>query len=137
MPSFISKGGIWEPAQERAVVGEKGKEEIYVGPDRAAMEVLKAEGVTHLGQDFHNDPEMIMRARQLGYKTVDEYLTMYNYSKAEADKAYEKAKAQVITHETPSKKAPVVVQSGGDDTSGMGKSAKGGFGVPEQLGGGE
>ena len=136
MPSWISKGGIWEPAIERAVIGKRGEEHIYEGPDRAAMEELKNAGVTSFGQHYSQDPEMIMRARQLNYKDVEEYLSMYNYNKADADKAYEVAKATLVTHADPPKKVSVKTVGGGADTAG-GAGRTGAFGKPAEHGGGK
>lgn len=114
MPSYISKEGVWEPAQERVVLPDAQKgQEIYEGPDRAATEELKAAGVDHFGQHYSMDSELVMRARQLGFKNVDEYLRMFNYDRAKANEAYEKAKAQVVTHRDPPKVTPIHPETGG------------------------
>jgi hypothetical protein len=137
MPSFISREGVWEPAKERAVnPNAPAGQEIYEGPDREAVKMLNESGGS-MGQHYSLDPEMIMRARQLGFKDVDEYLKMYNYNKEKAIAAYEKAKASIVTHADTKKQVPVVVASGGQDTSGQGANRSGGFGRPEELGGGK
>lgn len=135
MPNFISKEGVWEPARERVVdPNAPAGQEIYEGPDREAVKIIQENGGM-LGQHYSLDPEMVMRARQLGFETVDDYLKMYNYNKERAIKAYEEAKSKLVTHGNPARKAPVVVESGGQDTSGQGNSVKGGFGqAPVQVG---
>ena len=134
MPSWISKGGVWEPAQERVVDpnAPKGKE-IYEGLDRAALEQLKEEGVTSLGNHFRMDPELQTRARQMGFKDVDEYLKTYGWDVKKADEAYVKAKAEVVDHKDPKKKPMVILPSGGDDESRSGKGRKGGFDTPADV----
>jgi len=134
MPSFISRGGVWEPAQERVVDpnAPKGKE-IYEGMDRAALEMLKTEGVTHLGAHFRMDPELQTRARQMGFKDVDEYLKVYGWDLKKAEEAYLKAKEVVVDHKDPKKVPAEVFRSGGDDESRSGKGRKGGFDVPSDV----
>jgi len=115
MPSFISIGGVWKPAQEKTVVeGQDGSPEIYEGLDRAAKEVLEKENVSSLGMDVTKDPENIMRARQLGM-TVDEFLKLNEPPTPETKAAEEKKKNLVVDHATPKKKRGV-------------RSTKGGFG---------
>jgi len=102
MPSFISKMGRWFPSKEKQYIpADPGKniEEgyIYEGPDRAARAVLAEEGVEFLGTDARLDPEIIMRARQLGM-TVDEFLKMHeppSQATAEVERLKE---TQVETH---------------------------------------
>lgn len=137
MPSFISKGGVWEPAQERVVDpnAPKGKE-IYEGPDRAALDMLKAEGVTQLGTSFRLDPELQTRARQMGFKDVDEYLKVYGWDTKKAEEAYLAAKAVVVDHKDPRRKPSSVFPSGGDNTApGADPKShrKGGFELPSDV----
>jgi hypothetical protein len=134
MPSWISKGGVWEPALERVVDpnAPKGKE-IYEGLDRAALEQLKEEGVTALGNHFRLDPELQTRARQMGFKDVDEYLKTYGWDVKKADEDYQKKKVVVNDHKEEQKIQPKVFPSGGDDESRSGKGRKGGFDVPADV----
>lgn len=129
MPTFISKEGKWFPAKERVVMpdAEPGKE-VYEGPDRAAMFDLKAQGVEHYGNDFRLDPDVIMRAKQLGFKDIKEYLAAYGYDKVKADADFEKKSAVVNTHKNPTPKAASKFAGGGFDMSGQGNDTFGGFG---------
>lgn len=132
MPSWISNGGIWNPAKEYSVdpKAPKGKE-IYEGPDRAAMQELAEQGVTHLGKNFRTDPEFIMRVRQSGFKDVDEYLSVIGYDEKKAQAIYEKQLEEVNSHTDTPKKAPIQDLGGGLDTSKSGKnSRRGGFDWP-------
>lgn len=134
MPSWVSKGGVWEPAQERVVDpnAPKGKE-IYEGPDRAAIEQLKAEGVTNLGQSFRLDPELQTRARQMGFKDVDEYLATYGWDVEKAEADYKRKKAVVNDHKEEGRVPAPILPSGGDDVSRSGKGRKGGFDTPADV----
>jgi hypothetical protein len=134
MPSWVSKGGVWEPALERVVDpnAAPGKE-IYEGPDRAALEQLKEEGVTALGNHFRLDPELQTRARQMGFKDVDEYLKTYGWDVKKADEDYQKKKTVVNHHKDEVRVPPPVLRSGGDDESRSGKGRKGGFDVPADV----
>ena len=134
MPTWISKGGVWEPAPEYAVdpKAPKGKE-IYEGPDREAQKELQEQGDEHLGTNLPH-PDMLTLARQLGFKTVDEYLeTMVPGAKKRSEEAYSKAKGVVETHENPPKKKGINPPSGGDDESRSGKGRKGGFDLPSDV----
>jgi hypothetical protein len=137
MPTWISKMGVWEPANEYVVDPSKPKgKEIYEGPDRAALEQLKEEGRESLGSNIpHTD--MLVLARQLGFDTVDEYLDkMVPGAKQRSAEAYNKAKGIVETHADPMKKKGVEPPSGGDNTA-PGASAKshrkGGFELPSDV----
>ena len=113
MPSFISENGVWRPAQEKTVVTkEDGTPEIYEGPDRAAIAVLKNEGLETLGMDVRKDPENIMRARQLGM-SVEEFLKLNEPPTPELIKAEEEKKKVVVDHSEPKKKRGVQHTSGG------------------------
>jgi hypothetical protein len=94
MPSFVSKNGIWEPAQEKAYDPKSG--EIYVGPDRAATIVEKENGGP-LGQDGLIDPQNLQAARNMGFATVDEmFKAMTPTPKQVEDIA--KAQVKVVDH---------------------------------------
>lgn len=118
MPSFISKGGVWEPAKERVVNpnAPRGKE-VYEGPDRAAVEMLKEENVEHLGMSFRLDPELQVRARQMGFKDVDEYLTTYGYDPKKAEADYLKKKDILVEHKDPRRVPQPIIHGGGENTA--------------------
>ena len=72
MPSYVSDSGVFHPAKERAALTRvlpDGTTEpyIYEGPDRAACFEIwnqdKTGNTTTMGIDFHDDPEMINRAK--------------------------------------------------------------------------
>jgi hypothetical protein len=149
-PQWVSKDGKWFPAQEKVgLVDHEGKEGrepntpfIYEGPDRAAMEELaKVHGVDetghpkkdHIGMDFKDDPELIMRVKQFGYKDVMEYALVHGYNKEEVDKEFYSNIKKVSKHEAPTKKKARQIEGGGKDFSGGGKDKYGGFGMPEEL----
>lgn len=129
MPTFISREGKWVPAKER-VVDPKAAEghEVYEGPDRAAMWDLKSQGVEFLGNDFRLDPEVIVRARQMGFKDIKEYLTAYGYDEKKAAAEFERKAAIVNKHENPTPKVATRFVGGGFDATGNGRDAIGGFG---------
>lgn len=134
MPTWISKGGVWEPALERVVDPNAPKgQEVYEGLDRAALDQLKEEGVTALGMHFRLDPELQTRARQMGFKDVDEYLKTYGWDVKKAEEDYLKKKAVVNDHKDPPRVPPPVLRSGGDDESRSGKGRKGGFDIPSDV----
>ena len=135
MPSWVSNGGIWSPAKEYSVdpKAPRGKE-VYEGPDRAAMEILEQDGVTHLGKNFRTDPEFIMRVRQLGFKDVDEYLKVIGYDEKKAKELYEKQLSEVNSHTDLPKKEAIKDLGGGIDTTKGGKqSRQGGFDWPADV----
>lgn len=133
MPSFVSKGGVWEPALERVVDpnAEPGKE-VYEGPDRTAQQMLDANGGS-MGVRFDLDPQIVIISRQLGFKSVKEYLEAFGYDQKKADAAYDKAKKVVNTHKDAPRKPSARIAGGGQDTSGQGKHREGGYGEPEEL----
>ena len=107
MPSFNSDRGVWTPAKEKAVAYKKNADGsvepvIYEGPDRAAQQLLKEKGVEYLGGDVTQDPDLIMRAKQMD-KTVEEYLKLNDPpTKEEMTK-----KERVVTHKSPKRKKGV------------------------------
>lgn len=141
MPSWISKAGKWFPAQEFHIDNtltkedvEAGKSPVYKGPDRAAVELLQAEGVEFLGQDYHMNPDLIRMSRELNFKTVDEYLkVMFNFDPAESEKAQEEKAKKVNEHKNPDPKKAIEELAGGRDESGKGQHRKGGFGDPADV----
>lgn len=123
MPYFVSNMGVWTPGKERAVNIKTG--EVYEGPDREAIKELKAAGQDYLGMNVKEDPENIMRARQLGM-TVEDFLKLNIPPSAQA-KANEEAKqVHVQDQQKPNPRKPGVQPAGG------GVTKKGGFGeMPE------
>jgi len=149
MPTYISKGGIFVPAKEHAVLPHlSGTEnEVYDGPDRAAeFELAQAHGVDAAGKpkvgsfgiNYLNDPDLINRARSLGYKDVKEYAKALGYNATKEQEIAEiKEKEKIVNiHNTPIKrKAANEKLGGGTDTSGQGNDKLGGFGNdPDGLG---
>lgn len=141
MPRWISEFGKWVPAPEYAVDARAPEgQEIYKGPDRAALLQLREEGVEYLGKDYHLDPDTIRAARQLGYKTVDEYLVeMFGYSKKEQTEKFQELKARTgkdqTMHKNAERKPGIKVLGGGDDTTGNNPPRYGGMGTPAELSG--
>lgn len=115
MPSFISKGGEWHPAQEKTVVNpaesksnpQPGAEPfIHNGPDREAVEfIAKENGISPeeaveskatIGTLAVDDPQILEVARQHGL-TVEQWMEKHKPTpkqvalKEEADK-------KVVTH---------------------------------------
>lgn len=141
MPNWVSILGKWLPAKEFAVNDKMtledhraGKSAVYEGPDRAAKAELDAAGVEHLGQDYHMEPDLIRAARELGFKTVDEYLqTMFGFDPKEAAKKQQELMGITNEHKLPEKKAPIKELGGGVDTTGKGKNTYGGFGDPLDI----
>jgi hypothetical protein len=98
MASFISKNGVWTPANEEAINIKTG--EVYKGKDREATKIIEQETGRkdgHIGMNAKEDPENIMRARQLGM-SVEEFLNM-NIPPTQEQIAAEKEKEEaVVTH---------------------------------------
>ena len=148
MPSYISKGGVWEPAKEHVVLPHLTgtKDEVYDGPDRAALhELALANGVDAdgkpkvgtLGIHYKNDAELLMRAKSLGYSTVAEFAAAQGYSKTPEQEAVEikEKEKTVITHTPPKRGEANQKLGGGTDTSGGGNDKLGGFGAdPDGFG---
>lgn len=128
MPTFVSNGK-WFPAKERVVDpnAEPGHE-VYEGLDRAAVYDLKAQGVEFLGQDIKLNTELIIRAKQMGFKDINEYLAANGFDEAKAKADFDKKMAIVNTHKNPEPKQASKFQGGGFDTSMQGRDAYGGFG---------
>ena len=140
-PSYISKGGVFVPAKEHAVLPHLSgtPNEVYDGPDRAAEEELAlAHGVDEKGKPkqgffgihYKNDPDTINRARSLGYKSVEEYASAMGYNDTpEQEAAAIKAKEQIVNkYEAPKRVEPIKKLGGGTDTTGQGNDIPGGFG---------
>jgi hypothetical protein len=135
MPRFISKDGVWHPAKEHAVLPHLAgtENEVYDGPDRAALFELYKQKVNTLGVDFRQDPELINRTRQLGYESVDDYAKAMGYDKEAVEKNFEEKAAQVTKHELPDRVESIKTLGGGRDFAGQGEDAYGGFGKPKDV----
>lgn len=137
MPSWISKGGVWEPAEEYAVNPNAPKgQEIYKGPDREAVKILKEEGVDHLGTALP-DADMLRLARSLGYDSIDKYLAeMVPGAKERSEAAYKKAKGIVEDHKDVPRIKGTDFEGGGKNTApGADPKShrKGGFGEKPEV----
>ena len=143
MPSWISRDGEWFPRNEHAVLPHLAgtKDEVYDGPDRAAMEELaKIYGVDEegfpkevkIGVHFKDDPMMQDLARQLGYKDVYELAKARGYDPQKAKKEYEEKASAIIRHQDPERKKERGLIGGGMDTSGKGADLVGGFGAERE-----
>ena len=141
MPTYVSKNGVFHPAKEHAVLPHLSgtPNEVYDGPDRAAMhELALAHGVDTNGKpkeltfgiDFRNDPDMINRARSLGFKNVDEYARAMGYNKTKEEEAKINAEKDNIVnkYEPPKRSEEHKMLGGGTDTSGQGNDTYGGLG---------
>ncbi len=128
MARYVSKDGVWSSAKEKVALTKNGEPYVYEGPDRAAeFEFFKA-GVKTFGMDFHYDPDLINRAKQLGFKDVNEYASAMGYDKEKAEKDFKENAAFVTKHELPARKEGIEVFGGGVDKSGQGNDILGGFG---------
>lgn len=114
MPSWISRLGKWVPKHEHVVLPQfQGTDkEVYDGPDRAALEVLKEQGVENLGEDFRDNAEMIEVATKFNCDTPEEYARKRGW-KPEADsKRIEEESKKVNTHSAPKKQKGVFPEGG-------------------------
>lgn len=153
MPNWITdEKGLWHPAKERVALKNNsdksivnpsatwsnffgqmvgpGEPYIYEGPDRAAMFELFDQKVENLGHSFFTDPDLITRARQLGYKDVEEYALVMGYDEKKAKERFAKAGAVITKHELPKKVEAIKILGGGIDKSGQGQDVYGGFDDP-------
>ena len=145
MPNYESVAGVWKPKTEYHVNpnAQPGENPVYQGPDRAALEQMKENGliaedgtITYMGSDIFSDPEMMVKARQLNCKDVNEYLTMVvpKWDKTAYLAKKEAALKVPFQHDVPTKRTPERKEMGGGfDQSGNGKSKFGGFGDPEGI----
>lgn len=162
MPSYISKEGVFHPAEEIVSLTNFGPEfvdpntkrlvktghpYIYQGPCRAALfEIWEANGKPSkadaknkakemtIGTNFRKSPEFLQMLRDLNFKTADEYLAWIGYDANKAEEDF-KAKASVITtHDAPQRVSEVKRIGGGDNRANPGIDLKyGGFGEPQEA----
>jgi len=131
MPNFVSEFGVWKAATERVVDPDApvGKE-IYEGPDRAAMQMLKENGDT-IGQHFKTNMDFVMRVKQLGFASIDDYLKFIGHDEKKQQAKFDELLKRVNKHELPERHSAVRIDvSGGDDTSGHGNHMKGDLNAP-------
>lgn len=142
MPRYISKDGVWFPAKEKVGLENKSNKEIevngekvapgdpfiYEGPDRGAVIELHKAGEETLGTNFENDPDLVDRVRQRGYKDMKEYKKKMGYDAEKAEKEFNEKASIVNKHELPKRAKAIEIMGGG---RGGGKYEKGGFGKPE------
>lgn len=130
-----------------------GKNPVYRGADRAALATLVEQGYAvedkegdiyyygederfkgkrfkikdYPGRDCRTEPDLIRQSRELGFKSVEEYLyTMYGVDVKEEKARAEKLLKNIVTHDDIKKRVPDAV--GSHDRSGPGPYKKGGFG---------
>ena len=150
-----SKDGVWHPSKERVALknnanhtitnpseegskyaGEEipaGADFIYEGPDRAFLfelyKIDKTGNTKTMGMDFHEDPDIRDRVRQMGYNSVQEYAKSRGYNKEKAEILFKANASRTSFHNLPKKVEMLeALESGGDDTAGQGQGMKGGFG---------
>lgn len=131
MPKWVSKDGVCVPSKERVALTDKnGEPYIYEGPDRAAVEYLKEQGVESLGVHFSQDPELIARVRQIHNISMKEYMDMCGYDENTTRAKFDKHLNEVNIHENPARKPGLKPRTGGINTAGEGHYA-GDFGDPK------
>ena len=152
MPNYVSLDGVWHAANEKVslknitsepkkVLKLDGTEEIvqpgepyiYEGPDRAALFEFYKAGVDKFGIDFHHDPELLNRVKQLGFKNVDEYAKLTGYDKKKAKEDFDKKASVVNKYDLPKRVKAIETMGGGLDTAGQGQDKLGGFDLPKEL----
>ncbi len=128
MPSYVSKDGICKPAKEKvALYDEKGEPYIYEGPDRAATQVLKDQGVDHLGMPFYEDNQVIQAAHDKKM-TVEQFTRQNEHTKEKREKDYKERASKLVTHRPLPRKPAKRQQGGGRNTAGTSGHVDGGFG---------
>ena len=106
MPSFISNGGEWYAANEKAVNRETG--DVYEGKDREASAFIAQEtggASDHIGIKAAEDPQMMEVARQHGL-TIEQWMER-NKPTPQQVKIQKDAQAEVVTHKDAPKKQAV------------------------------
>ena len=131
MPNFVSEFGVWKPGTERVVDPDApvGKE-IYQGADRAALKMLEEQGGT-IGQHFKTNMDFVMRVKQLGFSSIEDYLKFIGHDEKQQQAKFDELLKKVNKHELPARHVPAsITSSGGDDTSGHGQHMKGELDAP-------
>lgn len=134
MPNYVSVEGVWKPGKEYVVDpnAEKGKE-IYDGLDRQAqLEIQKNGG--QMGQHFRLNTEFVMRVKQLGFSSIDEYLKFVGYDEDAAKKKADHLMGIVHDHKPEPRKPATKFEGGGKDMTGNKKNDRfGDFGEPKDA----
>lgn len=114
MPSFISKDGVWTPAQEKVSDSARGVD--YAGPDREALKIIAQEnGISideaierksYIGMLAAEDPEMFEVAKKHGFNSVEDYLKAKKPT-PQQEAVINKAREAVVTHQPEPKKAGI------------------------------
>lgn len=130
MPNYVSKKGVWYPAKEHVVLPHLAgtKDEVYDGPDRAALLELFRAKVSTFGQDFRTNPEYLQGIRAQGYQSAEDHLKAIGYDEKMEEEDFKKKAAIVTTHEIKKKVKAINTMGGGKDFSGGGQDRRGGFG---------
>ena len=154
MARFVSFRGKFYPALEEVSLTYKGNEDIpkeklskfvtisgdvlkkgmpfiYKGPDRAAMKMLKDEGVEFLGSDFQHDTEFLQLVRKMNFNTVEDYLKHVGYDKDKDEKQFKARAVEVSRHELPESEEELLIMGGGQDKANPANDIVGGFGEPK------
>jgi hypothetical protein len=150
MSNFVSLGGKMYAAEEYYVNGKapEGVDPIYKGPDRAAMKSIMKEkalpgetweelverGEHYIGFDGRENDDMLLRARELGFDSVEDYLKMrkkIDFEEMVKKQAESLVGRERVKHKNPERhSSSLEYNSGGADTSGQGNHIKGGFDDP-------
>ena len=130
MPNFVSVFGEWKPATEKVYLPDE--EKIYEGADRAALQMLQDNGGT-IGQHFKMSADLVMRVKNLGFSSVDEYLKFMGFDEKKHQERFDQILKKVQKHDLPKRTNAVTPPSGGDDTSGHGNHIKGEFAAPSGV----
>ena|SRR3990167_4908181 len=150
MPTWVSKDGKFYPANEKVALVNHSNETIknpsadwsenhgkdvapgdpfiYEGPDRAALFYLYETKQESLGQDFHQDADLIARVRQLDFKSINAYARAMGWDKIKVDEEFKKKASKIIKHGLPETVAAINRLGGGRDMAGQGQDRYGGFG---------
>lgn len=131
MPTYVSNGGKWTPAQEKNVVvkdPKTGENTLYSGPCREAVKELAMAGVEHLGNDYKDDPEFLEMIRARKYESVEEYLRVKGITKEKEAAEFKKRNEETVAHKATPKKRNIITRGGGTDLSGQGNDVHGKIG---------
>ncbi len=121
---------LYKDYPEFNIVGRKQTEySLYTAEMRTRMlRKHTAEEKYAFFQEQH--PDLINRARQLGYKDVDEYARIMGYDKEKSEAVFKEKAAVIEKHKEPERKPETPMLGGGKDFSGQGNDKLGGFGTP-------
>jgi hypothetical protein len=99
--------------------------------------MLDEQGVEFLGNDCRLEESTSIKARNVGCQDADEYLKRFKGVDLDKMESEQKKKLENEIHHANKNNTvyaqPVNPPSGGQDTSGQGKSRKGGIGSPPDV----